>query len=177
MLAGLHWVRSDHLVRLLHQGYPDLTTTAENTLDLVPNGSTAIFVANAMSHPDVDPERFLDALVARARTAHSATMVAFLEGSFEAGERVYFRYKRPVFDRVFKDFGTSGPYLLGMSDGSAERIDLVGQLADTLGDKGANLRELQALAREPAPVPRGLEHCATLLNRAADVIEPKQRAP
>jgi len=79
-----------------------------------------------------------------------------------------------VFDKLYRDFGTSGPYFLGLSDGSPERIDLVGQLADILGEKGDNLRKLQALAREPAPVPRGLEHCVILLTQAADVIEPER---
>jgi hypothetical protein len=171
MLTGLHWVRSDHLVRLLHQGYPDLTTTAETTLNVVPDNSISIFVSNVMSHPDIDSERLLDALVSRARTAPTATIVSFLEGVFEAGERMHFHHKRPVFDKAYRDFGTSGPFLLGISDGSPERIDLVGQLADILGAKGDNLRKLQAFAQEPVLVPRGLERCTMLLTRAADVID------
>ena len=115
-LAGLHWVRSDHLVRLLHDDPGHLSDTALALLDAVPFEHLSDVVSNALCRADFDKERFMDGVINRARAAAAAgevpILLALLEGVFEAGERQFLASNRAQFDHAYDFLGQSGPLLL-----------------------------------------------------------------
>jgi hypothetical protein len=89
-IAGLHWVRSDHLARILHDKFPPAHQTALAIMDSVPADHLSTFIANALVHPTVDPEHFLAGLRDVATSKPLTILLTMLEGIFEAGERRFF---------------------------------------------------------------------------------------
>lgn len=46
-LKELHWVRSEHIAKILHEGYPELAKTALKTFDAIPLEDVSNFVKNS----------------------------------------------------------------------------------------------------------------------------------
>src|ERR1051326_4774087 len=111
-LNGLHRVRSEHLVHILHEGYPSLATTALDALKFIPLEHISTFVANALDFPQLNATDFISGLVESARENEITRGLAFLDGIFKYGERAFFRINIDSFDQAYSDFGPRGPWLI-----------------------------------------------------------------
>ena len=117
-LGGLHWVRSDHLVRLLHDDPRHLADTAIQVLRAVPLENLSDAVANALGRADLDREHFRKGLFGYGRALASdkelPELLALIGGVFEAGERHFLETNRAPFDEAHRFIGQSGPFMLKM---------------------------------------------------------------
>src|SRR5690606_22132115 len=114
-LRGLHWVRSQHLARILHEGYPSRTATALAVLPAIPAHSVEAFVANALTDEGSDPEAFLTGLIEHAMTVPYESLLTYFDGVFAGGERLYFQANRSLFDDAYEQCGEAGPFILSAS--------------------------------------------------------------
>lgn len=169
-LGGLHWVRSDHLVRLLHDGYPTMAQSALAVLEAVPTPNLIPFVANAVYREEIDSARFLEGLglyaSELATNGQLERIFAILDGLFEAGERSYLT-ENLAFDVAYSEFGPGGPLLLKGDWSPAIRTSLLANL-DNPGI--ARLREISSMGEEGR---RGKDLCADLLNGLANADSPE----
>jgi len=163
LLTGLHRVRSDHLVRILHEGHPNPAVTALESLDAVPRGSLCAFVANALYRDDLNADTFLAGLVEKAKKAQASVIIAFLDGLFEAGERRFFNDNKHLFEEAYQLLGAAGPTLLGSALLPTVRTDAVAELAQMQGEIGDNFRRLHEIAARATQTDRGLDLCRTFL--------------
>ncbi len=166
-LHGLHWVRSQHLARILHEGYPSRTATALAVLPAIPTHSVEAFVANALTDEGSDPEAFLTGLVGQAMTVPYESLLTYVEGVFAGGERLYFQANRLLFDEAFEQIGEAGPFILSASLMPIVKVNVAADMATSLGDKGANFQFLAELGAKASQGPRGLDLVKTFLQGIA----------
>lgn len=166
-LTGLHWVRAEHLARLLHEGgIPPVHRTVLQLLPLVPAGALPFVVANAFDWPGLDRSALVTGLVARYRDADVSELVAVVQGMFEAGERAFFTANRTPFDEARAALGVDGLLLLWAEVAPILRPRTIASLREALGARPG----LDALAEWGARVndgPRGLSWAREFLEAVA----------
>lgn len=170
IITGLHWVRSDHLAHILHEGYPDPGNTALAILEVIPPESIAAFVSNAMCRQGLDIDVFTKGLVEKAKTATLDTILAFLDGIFEAGERQFFEANQGLFDEAYELIGPAGVFLLNTDFMPVVKADTIAQMVDILGDKGENFQKLQEIASRASKAARGLDLCRDFTSNISPYI-------
>jgi hypothetical protein len=167
MLRGLHWVRSDHLAAILHEGYPDPADTALAVLPAVPPEYLGPFVANALSRPELDAEAFLRGLSERAQASGLDTLLAYLEGAFEAGERRYLEANRAPFDEAYGMVSSAGVFLVASALMPVVKTAALTDMARIVGPGFETFQKLSQLPARAVDVPRGLDVCRDLLESVA----------
>lgn len=165
LIIELHWVRSDHLSKILHEQYPNPALTAISILDAIPSENISNFVSNAISKRGLDTELFMNGLIEKSKDAKIETILAFLDGIFEAGEREFFESNRRLFDEVWELIGSGGPLLLSSAFMPVIKIDMIDELAKLTDKKFANFQKLQEIASRAIKTPRGLDLCNDLLSK------------
>ena len=175
-LGGLHWVRSDHLVRLLHDDPSHLADTALAVLDAVPFENLSDAVSNALCRTDLDRERLMNGILDRGRDAASVgrvpILLALLEGVFEAGERDFLEANRTQFDEAHAFLGQAGPFLLKMECSPASSKKFLRDLRDVSGTLGEGLDTLLAIGERLIQSSRGRDLAAQLLSAATLQLPP-----
>lgn len=162
-VRGVHWVRSQHLVRLLHQnGVPPLTSTVTALIGAIPTEVLAGFVATACSYPEVERGRLVEAAVAVMSPDDAARRVAIVNGLFEAGEQDCFREHRSLFDESERHLGASGPILVGWEMMPALRAGLLSGFLSLMAareqtDASRRLHDLRDRANAAVTTPRGVD--------------------
>lgn len=167
VLRGLHWVRSDHLAAILHEGYPNPADTALSVLPAVPTEYLSPFVANALTRPGLDADAFLRGLSERVQTAGLDTLLAYLDGAFEAGERRYLEANRTLFDEAYEMVASAGTFLVASALMPVVKIDSLRDMARIVGPEFETFQKLSQLPDRAVDVPRGLDLCRDLLQRVA----------
>ncbi len=170
LLSGLHWVRSDHLARILHEGYPDMANTALAVLDAVPSAYLSGFVSSALCRVELNQDLFMDGLVKRVKHGNVDLLLAVLQGIFDAGERHFFESNKTLFDEAFEEFGPSGPFFMNTSFMPTVKLSTINEMAEIMGERGDNFRKLSSLAAGFDTSQRGIERCTDFLRRVAPTI-------
>lgn len=167
-LSGLHWVRSDHLVRLLHDDSAHLADTALAVLNAVPIENLSDAVSNALCRNDFADKRFKEDIIALGCNAAKAgdipTVLALLAGVFEAGERQFLAKNRSQFDAAYASFGQAGPFLLKTECNPAFDGKLLTTLKENSSNWGEGLDTLVALSKRLNLGLRGRNEIHHLLN-------------
>jgi len=104
-LDGLHYVRSEHLVKILHEGLPVNATTTE-LIGLVGDDDLPVLVRSAFSGIDAqsDAERLLNGLLERTAGRVVLTLEV-LQALFRADEHRYILRNRDTIDLFRRTFG------------------------------------------------------------------------
>jgi hypothetical protein len=169
LVSGLHWVRSEHLARVLHDGgIPPVHQTALRLLPLVPASSLPFVIANALSWQGLDRTAFVKGLVDQYRTADTTTLVSVVEGLYEAGEREFFIANRAPFDDANMRMGFDGMLLLWSETAPLMRVDTSDRMIQILGEKAGAFPQYKAWAEQVRDGPRGLDLVRTFLQAVAD---------
>lgn len=112
---GLHLVRSEHLVPLLHDPIPTRTATIARLVRILDQYNLASFVAGLVADASISPDAYMDALAARCRQAPPAFVVRLAEVVFAACEQRYIELHRPVYEAAINIDGRSGTFFVGMA--------------------------------------------------------------
>ena len=172
VLTGLHWVRSNHLAHILHEGYPEIANTALAILEAIPPENISLVVFNAMCWLGLNVKIFINGLIEKAKNATLDTILAFLNGIFEAGERQFFKINQDLFDEAYGLIGQPGPSLLSTDFVPIGKTNTLNALANTFKDeRGENYRKLQEIAFRFNKTARGLDICRDFLNNIAAFIQ------
>ena len=170
IITGLHWVRSEHLAQILHEGHPEPASTALAILETVPTENIPVVVANALCRRDLNVDLFFDGLVEKAKSATFDIILAFLDGIFEAGERRFFEANRGLFDEAYEHIGSAGAFLLSTDFMPVVKLNTIAEMMEVLGDKGENFRKLQEIGSRVSKSWRGLDLCRDFLTKVSAYI-------
>lgn len=162
LLNGLHWVRSDHLARILHEDYPEMAQTALAVLESVPESYLPLFVSNAIRRVELDANVFLNGLADKVKSSGLSFLLAVLDGIFDAGERQFFEANKALFDQAYEEFGPSGPSFMKWNFLPTAKPNLIDEFSEVLGANGEKLRRL---ATQVSFAPKGLDQCARFLQQ------------
>lgn len=171
-VEGLHWVRSEHLARLLHHLYPNPADTVLALLYAVEEADLATVVSRAYRWAGLDRERFVQGLSEYASRPEASLPLEIVEGLFEAGEQLFFSEHRQVFDRAYEIGRTGGTFLLASSVLPVFRTEPLAAF-EAIFPNVAGLRELAA---ELPGGPRGLDLCKQFLRLASQHLTPHRLA-
>ncbi len=170
ILTGLHWVRSDHLTRILHEGYPNPCKTALVVLEAIPPENISTFVSNTLCRDGLDAKLFTEGLIKKASNEKIETVLSFLEGIFKAGEQLFFEANQDLFDEAFELLGSDGVILLSSEFAPIVKMDTVNQMVNMLGEKSGGFRRLQEIVLKEKIVNRGLNLCGEFLSNISPYI-------
>ncbi|AEB69355.1 dsDNA nuclease domain-containing protein [Methanothrix soehngenii] len=164
ILTGLHWVRSDHLTHILHEGYPNPCKTALAVFGAIPLERIPVFVSNALSKDDLDKELFMNGLIEKAKENDLNIILAIVDGIFEAGERKFFQVNQSLFDEAYELFGPSGILPLILKFAPVIKVDILTKMIGILGENKENFKKLTEIASQIVESDRGLDLVRDFLN-------------
>lgn len=171
-VEGLHWVRSEHLARLLHDVYPNPADTVLALLPAVEDADLPTVVSRAYRWVGLDRDRLIQGLAEYASRPEARLPLEMIEGLFEAGEELYFSEHRHVFDRAYEIGRSGGTFLLASSVLPVHRIEPLAGLEELI----PNVADLRQLAAKLPTGPRGLDLCQQFLRVAALHLTPERIA-
>ncbi|OEU41512.1 hypothetical protein BGV40_14580 [Methanosarcina sp. Ant1] len=166
--SGLHWVRSNHLVKILHTKYPSMAKTALSIIESVPLPNVSTLISNALTTKEIDNNMFLEGLVEKCHDADLSKILIFLEGIFEAGECLLYEKNKKLFDDAFNLLGSSGVQLLSWEFLPFSK-KILSNLNSTFNDKH-NFQHLNSIASKFIEKPRGINLCHDFLTKVVPTI-------
>ncbi len=169
LVAGLHWVRSDHIARILHEEFRDPATTALAVFGAVPRDELPALVSNALERTGA-PGAFLAGLREKAEHAPLSVLLKITEGLFEWGERRFFEANQPRFNEAHDLVGSAGACLLASNFMPVVKINVIDQMVGSLGDKAGGFLQLQSIAERMQQTERGLDWAKQFLADVTDSI-------
>jgi len=170
IITGLHWVRSDHLTNILHEGYPNASKTALAVFEAITPEQIPGFVSNALCKDDLDVELFTSGLIEKAKVKNFDIILAIVDGIFEAGERKFFEVNRSLFDEAYELFGPSAIFPLSLKLAPIIKVDAITKMIEILGEKGNNFKKLNDISSRASGSDRGLHLVSGFINNVAQCI-------
>lgn len=162
-ITGLHWVRSNHLTKILHENYPNMVDTALKTIDAIPRENLVTFISNAISKAEFDVSKFLVGLTEQAIKSEDLKMILlFLDGIFKGGEKYFFNVNRSIFYEAHEHLGTAGSFFLDWYL-TAIPNSLLDKSLQNLSQNIDNFRYLEQLKPKFEECDRGLDLCKEFL--------------
>ncbi len=114
LAEGLHLIRSEHLVPLLHDPIPTRTATIARLVRVLDHENLASLVAGLVADASIRPDAYIEALAARCRLEHPTFVVRLAEVVFAACEQRYVELHRRLYEEAVTLDGSSGTYLLSL---------------------------------------------------------------
>jgi hypothetical protein len=146
---GLHFIRSQHLVHLLHKVIPLEETVAE-LISILDVENLEAFVRSAFLDDALNRPRLLRVLIDRCRkeSLESATRIA--KALYTVSETLYCRAHQTQFDEAISKLGTGVTIMLCLATLPFQLVDTIADLQKTLPDN-PNLKLLSDVARTFIP--------------------------
>lgn len=147
-VEGLHWVRSDHLDRILHGKFQKRENTLPAVLSAVPDWAIAEVVTSALSEPDFDTAVVVEVIAGWSVEGGMDALLKVLDGCFDAGVRLYVQDNEQVFSDAFDLMGMSTVNFLAMAASVTEKgAEVLDGISEKVASKGV-FPELLALREE-----------------------------
>lgn len=147
MYEGLHYVRSQHLISLLHNATP-----VEKTVNLLirhlDQDNLELLVSAVFAAPDLSHELSLSELMERCASELLAFSNRMVMGLFTASELTYYRLHKHIFDSAFEQIGSAAIFMLCSSSLPFPTVNLLDTLRDLLGDERSNVTTLSELSTQ-----------------------------
>lgn len=115
MVEGLHWVRSDHLVHILHGHYVREGRTLGQVLASIPDWAVEAVVAAALFRARDEPDDIIEIITNWALRGGAARLVRVLDGCFKTGARLSALENKRVFEKAFQLVGMPSVTILGIA--------------------------------------------------------------
>ncbi|MDR7666082.1 hypothetical protein RG963_09905, partial [Methanosarcina sp. Z-7115] len=164
--SGLHLVRSNHLVKILHNKYPPMAKTALSIIEFVPSPNIPTLISNALTVKEIDNDIFLAGLVEKYHDADLDKIFVFLEGIFEGGERLLYEINQNLFEEAFNLQGSAGVNLLSWKFSPLPTKYL----------SNLNFQHLNKIAQKFVEKSRGLNLCHDFLAKIVPTISKEKLA-
>ncbi|KKG14680.1 hypothetical protein EO98_17410 [Methanosarcina sp. 2.H.T.1A.6] len=170
--SGLHWVRSNHLVKILHNKYPPMAKTALSIIESVPSPNISTLISNALTTKEIDNDIFLEGLAEKCIDADLDKIFVFLEGIYEAGECLLYERNQNLFEEAFNLQGSSGIRLLSWEFSPLSQNFL--SKVSNISNNNENIQYLNDIASKVIKEPRGLNLCHDFLTKIVPTINEKR---
>lgn len=146
---GLHFVRSEHLVRALHVTIP-VEYSVCRLLKILDATNLIPLISSAFSDARLKANELLPALVERTQEASLSLVNAIIEALFLTDEMAYFQVHKPIFDTAVEQLGTYSLMLLTALTLPSGEVKSLRSLAEQNPDRPA-LQVLSRLAQQFHP--------------------------
>jgi len=147
---GLHLVRSQHLIPLLHGIVPVESTIIELIRMLDPDNLES-FISNTFADSNLDHACLLDVLVSECQKEPLNIINRVAQALFRASEVTYYRLHQNLFDTAFNQIGSPGIFLLCSGTLPFQTINLLENMKDLFGTDNPNYTMACDLKKRFAP--------------------------
>lgn len=147
---GLHLIRSQHLIPLLHGIIPVENTMIE-LLQILDPDNLASFIRSTFADSILDHARLLAALISKCQQEPLNIVNKIIEALFTASEESYYRLNKTFFDAAFDQIGTPGIFILCLGTLPFQTINLLENLKGVFGEDHPNYLLLSDLKNKFTP--------------------------
>ena len=147
---GLHFVRSQHLIPLLHGVVPVENTMIELVQVLDPDNLEP-FISSTFSDSDLDHNCLLDALVSKCQQEPLSIVNRIAKALFRASEVTYYRLHQGLFETAFDQIGSSGIFILCSVTLPFQTVNMLENLKGVFGADHPNYVLLSDLEKQFIP--------------------------
>ena len=174
LLQGMHWVRSEHLYRILFENYLNPSLVVLEILNAIPIQYIKVFISDLLSDPATDKEMLINGLVKKQYEFNLDIIISITEGFYIAGEKNFCRENKNILDDAFKLLGPNGPSLLASELLIATTpIHTLDKMIEVFGEeRGINFRKLKDLYNKFANSIRGIDYSKSFLENFMPNINP-----
>jgi hypothetical protein len=103
-IQGYHWVRSAHLLEILHQNYANPAITALKTITIIEENERASFIGNLFKVLNFDVNVFIENYNTIPLNNYLNTYLSFIDGLFKIGEYQFFISNKEHYDEAYDEF-------------------------------------------------------------------------
>lgn len=168
---GLHLVRSQHLVPLLHRVVPVEHTMVvlSQILDL---DNLESFIGGTFIDSQVSHASLLEALIERCRHESLDVINRIAMALFAASETMHYRLHQSLFDTAFDQIGDSGIFMLCLATLPFQTVNPIEDLKRIFGADHPNLNTVSDLAAQFTPRQWDKRYEARFLQSIVDKVTP-----
>jgi hypothetical protein len=131
---GLHLVRSEHLIEILHSLIP-VEETMKELIYALDNENLTQFISTAFSDSEISCNELLEVVFERSKNESLANITQIVKGLFTASERIYFYENKHLFDEIEEQVGSAGVQFLLMGTMPYMAYDFIESLHEIFDDK------------------------------------------
>lgn len=142
-IKGYHWVRSSHLINILHENYANPAITAIKTIPLVENDKIETFIGRLMEISGFDVNTLIENFNFIQINKDVKVYLSFIKGIFRIGEHLLFLRNKEVYDEAYQKFNEGVLFLFNSKLLITNSIDLF----DIFGEN-MNLKEAKELSEK-----------------------------
>ncbi|MCK5072712.1 MAG: hypothetical protein KAQ98_04745 [Bacteriovoracaceae bacterium] len=170
-ITGLHWVRSNHLLGLLHSKRgPDLRQTFVDIFKVITNEFVSKFVVNSLKSIDAsEVDGYIELLAKNVETRNFNHFSLCMSGIFSFGEYRFFMDNKAYFDKVALDVGPGNLILYTANLLPTHPINVFSQLKDISEEYRQAYRKNQNFLENIEVTARGKDYLQQFLKECSSV--------
>lgn len=158
-IHGYHWVRTSHLLKILHENYSNPAITALKTISLIDDGKKPFFLGNLSEISDFDVDVLIGDFKYIADRTDLKTYLAFLSGIFKIGEYLFFLRNKEPYQEAYEKFNEGALFLFNSKFLPTQRIDIFSSSGDN-----SNFIEAKELSDKITNTQRGFQYVSSFVN-------------
>lgn len=174
LVLGMHWVRTEHLYKILFQNYINPAIIGLEILNIISKEYIKTFISGLLSDNNTDRSVLAKGLIERLNEFDMDTIISVIEGFYIAGENHFYNKNKEIFDEANRMLGHNGPGFLATDLCIATaKMDLIERMIEAVPDKAINFIKLKKLLTGISHVERGNDFCCDILCKIVVEINPE----
>lgn len=172
LLIGMHWVRTEHLFKVLFEDYINPANVALEILDIIPEEYIKTFISGMLSDNETDKTILTEGLIKRLKEFNLDVIISIIEGFYIAGENHFYENNKKIFDEANHILGHNGPGFLATDLSIAtSSLNLIDRMIEAIPDKAVNWIKLKELYYKIEYIDRGdIFACSFLKKIISDLV-------
>lgn len=147
---GLHFVRSQHLIPLLH-GVVLVENTMIKLVQILDPDNLEPFISSTFADSSLDHACLFDALVSKCQIEPLSIVNRITKALFRASEVTYYRLHQGLFETAFDQIGSPGIFILCSVTLPFQTINMLENLKGVFGVDNPNYMLLSDLEKQFTP--------------------------
>ncbi len=147
---GLHPVRSEHLMSILH-GIIPVESTLEKLMGWMEPVDLETFVGSALADPRIETDRLLEALIERCVNSEPNVSVIAARACYYAEEQRYYLSHQAIFDQAYHEGGDHKVHMLAAYTVPCGSIRPLESLAETMPEAKSASDDFMRLSSQFQP--------------------------
>jgi hypothetical protein len=124
LLKGYHWVRSNHLINILHNNYANPSVTSIQLINWLKNEQIETFIGNLSEIENIDFNLLIEGLSCNDNLRNLENQISIIRGIFKFGEVTFFLNNKNIFDEAFTEFSSGALFLLHNTCIATQKLDV-----------------------------------------------------
>lgn len=151
LIKGYHWVRSAHLVEILHQNFANCAITALQIIPYINPTNIPDFLGLVSNVKGFNSELFISEFGRIRKNIDIKEYLLVLEGIFQIGEYQFFTTNKTIFDQAFSKYSGGAIHILTAYFYPTKAVNLF----DTFEDN-ENFKDLKSISESISTEIRGI---------------------